>query len=142
MCACVCVCVYCAELLSAGVENVVQEFERLDQANGGPVQRALQAGTAALGPGGAAARRTVALLDGRQVVVDGSNHVRVLDTPDEGKAISSIQVRSVCVCVCVCVCACVVSVLPCRSHNDVCSVHRRGHLFVCVLQATEFCVSI
>ena len=51
-----------------------------------------QAGSAALGAGSAAVRRTVAHLDGRQVVVDGSNHVRVVDALDEGKAISAIQV--------------------------------------------------
>jgi hypothetical protein len=32
------------------------------------------------------------VLDGRSVEVDGSNHVRVVDAAEEGKAISAIQV--------------------------------------------------
>jgi hypothetical protein len=34
------------------------------------------------------------LLEGRRVVVDGSNHVRIVDGGEEGKAISAIQVSA------------------------------------------------
>ena len=58
------------ELLSAGIERVRREFERAQHSDP-PCQQ----------------------LHARRILVDGSNNVHSVDSMDEGKAISAIQVR-------------------------------------------------